>query len=89
MENGRSRQVLLKKHDITLNNLKIGECGIIASIAGEREFSSRLLEMGFTPGAVIRVWKIAPMGDPVIIALRAYKLALRRSDAKNILIEEM
>lgn len=81
--------MLLKKHDITLNKLKVGACGIIASIAGAGEFRSRLLEMGFTPGTTVAVWKIAPMGDPIIVALREYKLALRRFDAKNIIIEEV
>ncbi len=81
--------MLLKKHDISLSKLKIGqECRII-SVAGTDEFKGRLLDMGFTPETKVTLKRKAPLGDPIIIALRGYELALRRSDADNIIIEEV
>jgi len=41
----------------------------------------RIMEMGLTPGVLVRVRKIAPLGDPMEIHVRGYSLSLRRADA--------
>ena len=38
------------------------------------------MDMGITKGVLIKVIKIAPLGDPVAIALRGYTLSIRKSD---------
>jgi ferrous iron transport protein A len=43
--------------------------------------------MGITVGTVIAVKQIAPLGDPVEVALRDYRLCLRRDDLDLILVE--
>ena len=47
----------------------------------------RLLDMGVTKGATLRVERHAPLGDPVEIALKGYHLAIRMSEARNIEVE--
>ena len=89
MENGRLRQVLSKKHDITLSELKVGECGRIISVTGTGDFRGRLLDMGFTPETEVEVKLKAPFGDPIVLSVRGYELALRCSDADNIIIQEV
>ncbi len=81
--------MLLKKHDMTLSELKVGECGRIISVTGTSDFKGRLLDMGFTPETEVEVRRKAPFGDPIIVSIRGYQLALRRSDADNIIIEEV
>ncbi len=44
----------------------------------------RLLDMGITAGAELRVERHAPLGDPMQIAVKGYRLAVRLSDARNI-----
>ena len=44
--------------------------------------------MGLTPGVRLRVEKVAPLGDPVQIALRGYLLTLRQEDAARIAVQE-
>jgi Fe2+ transport system protein FeoA len=44
------------------------------------------MEMGVMPGAPIRVVKVAPLGDPIQICVRNYHLALRRDEARTILV---
>jgi Fe2+ transport system protein FeoA len=44
----------------------------------------RLLEMGVTPGCDLTVVRVAPLGDPVEVRLRGYRLTLRKSDAAHI-----
>lgn len=48
----------------------------------------RLLDMGLTPRTVVMVRKVAPMGDPIELALRGYALTLRKDDASSITVEE-
>ena len=43
-----------------------------------------LLDMGLIPKTLVRVQKVAPMGDPIEIQLRGYELTIRKEDAGQI-----
>lgn len=73
---------------MTLNDLPVGQSGRITAVGGEGALRLRLLDMGLIPKTVVRVVKIAPLGDPIEISLRGYALTLRREDAKRIEICE-
>lgn len=47
----------------------------------------RLLELGLTPGCVIRIVNVSPLGDPLELALRGGKLSLRKKEALSIEVE--
>ncbi len=47
----------------------------------------RLLEMGFIRGAVLRVVKLAPLGDPMELVIKGYHLSLRREESACILVQ--
>lgn len=65
--------------------LKIGEQGQIVSVDNmDFKLKRKLLEMGFTRGTLVKIKKIAPLGDPVSIEIRGYELCLRKCDLKNI-----
>ncbi|MBO6522212.1 MAG: ferrous iron transport protein A [Balneolaceae bacterium] len=49
--------------------------------------TTRLLEMGITPGIDLKVVRKAPLGFPIEIKVRGYLLTLRESEAKCIEIE--
>ncbi|HEY8805838.1 MAG TPA: FeoA domain-containing protein, partial [Clostridium sp.] len=49
----------------------------------------RIMDMGITIGVGIVVLGKAPMGDPIEIEVRGYKLSLRKNEAKDILVEAM
>ena len=72
---------------MTLNELNIGESGIITFVGGEGALRRRLLDMGLTPKTKVMVRKVAPMGDPIEIHLRGYELTIRIDDAKKIEVE--
>jgi ferrous iron transport protein A len=65
----------------TLAELGVGREGKVKQITGVDEISVRLLEMGLTPGVVVRVLGVAPLGDPIELELRGYRLSVRRSEA--------
>ncbi len=68
----------------TLDRVKPGHGGVIASIGGEGALRRRLLDMGLTPKTRVEVRKVAPMGDPIELYLRGYVLTLRGEDAAKI-----
>lgn len=47
----------------------------------------RLLEMGLLVGTHVEVVRYAPLGDPVEIKVRGYRLTLRRHEAELIRVE--
>ena len=73
---------------MTLNDLKIGQSGIITAVGGEGALRLRLLDMGLIPKTRVRVQKVAPMGDPIQIQSRGYELTIRREDAQRIEIRK-
>lgn len=74
---------MLKK----LDEMKIGETGLIKTISGEGKIRRRLFDMGVTPGAEVYLRKVAPLGDPIEVTLRGYELTLRKSEAALISLE--
>ena len=69
-----------------LINLKPGEHGIVYSIKGDSKLTKRLLALGCIEGTEIIMKMAAPLGDPLIINFRGFDLAIRKKDAKNIIL---
>ena len=74
-------------HSIRLNELKPGEFGRVTKVGGEGALRQHFLDMGVTPGTVLEMIKLAPMGDPMELRLHGYELTLRLADAEQIEIE--
>ena len=47
----------------------------------------RLQEMGLVEGTEFRVVKVAPLGDPIEIEVRGYRLCLRKKETAGIEVE--
>ena len=72
---------------MTLNELKIGQSGVITAVGGG-PLRCRLLDMGLIPRTAVKLMKVAPMGDPIEIRVRGYELTLRVEDAMKIQVKE-
>ena len=72
---------------MTLDTLPLQTDAVITAVGGEGALRLRLLDMGLIPGTVVRVEKIAPLGDPIELRVRGYSLSLRKEDARNIEVE--
>ena len=68
-----------------LAELKIGESAIIDSFT-DKDMALKLLEMGCTPGEVVKLDRIAPLGDPIAISVAGYLLSLRKAEASTVLV---
>ena len=69
-----------------LSELKRGQEALIDSFT-DYDLSLKLLEMGCLPGEVIRVTRIAPLGDPIAIWVSGYQLSLRKDEAATIKVK--
>ncbi|HUE75013.1 MAG TPA: ferrous iron transport protein A [Pirellulaceae bacterium] len=72
---------------MTLAELALGAGARVRNIAGTDEVANRLLEMGLTPGASLTVIGTAPLGDPLELEIRGYRLSIRRSEAARVEID--
>ena len=63
-----------------MSGLKEGTSARITCLHHDHRASKRLIDMGITPNTVITVKQIAPLGDPYIIEVRNYMLAVRKKD---------
>jgi ferrous iron transport protein A len=69
-----------------LSELRTGALARINSFEKNDVFL-KLMEMGCVPGEIIKVEKIAPLGDPISIAVAGYQLSLRLDEADNIFVD--
>lgn len=72
---------------MTLRDLKPGQEGKVVSLGEKGAIRRRIMDMGITPGVVIKVIKVAPLGDPIEVNVRGYELSLRKAEASQIEIQ--
>ncbi|MGV2829358.1 FeoA family protein [Myxosarcina sp. GI1(2024)] len=78
----------------TLRDLKVNQQGKVARFEAmddptKKAYKRKLLAMGLTPGTEFTVTRVAPLGDPVEIKVRGFKLSLRKDEAAALVIEEL
>lgn len=74
---------------LTLDQLAEGEKGVIEGYRAAEELHLRLKELGLVNGTRIQVKRFAPLGDPIEILVRGYKLSLRKQDAAKICVKRV
>lgn len=72
---------------MTLDQLKENESGTIMQI-GDEGLALQLLTMGFILGEKIKVERIAPLRDPILITSGMNYISIRKADAKQITINK-
>ena len=70
----------------SLDQLQTGQRARIDAVQGGDALVQRLLEMGMLEGDELEVVGFAPLGDPMEVRLRDYRLSLRRAEAARILV---
>jgi ferrous iron transport protein A len=73
---------------VSLNSLKTGDRGKVVRIAeGGQAYRSKLLSMGVTPGTDFSIVRFAPLGDPIELEIRGYRLSLRNAESEIVMVE--
>ena len=76
-------------NEVTLNTMTPGERGTIVRITTKTSsVRQRLMEMGLTKGTSIELVRYAPMGDPIEVRVKGYRLSLRRLEAETVLVHK-
>lgn len=71
----------------SLANMSVGTRARVVTIDGVDELACRLMEMGLTPGVELSLVGVAPLGDPLELEVRGYRLSVRRSEAARVEVE--
>jgi len=74
---------------VPLDQLPLGSRCRIEAVDENSESLLRLMEMGLTPGAVVVIEREAPFKSPYSVRLQGCTLAVRRSDARRVLVTPM
>jgi DtxR family Mn-dependent transcriptional regulator len=74
---------------VALKDLKPGEKGQIESVGGTGAVGRRILDMGVTRGSLVEVVRVAPLGDPVEVKVKGYRLTLRKNEAAAITVKKI
>lgn len=74
---------------LTLREIGIGESCKVVKLHGEGAIKRRIMDMGLTKGVVVKIVKVAPLGDPIEMNVRGYELSLRKADAELIEVEKI
>jgi ferrous iron transport protein A len=73
-----------------IRDLAVGCMGkVIGYSKVARSYKGKLLAMGLIPGTEFTVTRHAPLGDPVEIKVRGFKLSLRKDEANALFVEEI
>ena len=78
------------QYKISLDKLKKGDEAIIDSFAND-SLPAKFYELGFAPGAAIKIQHIAPFNGPICINIKHDDslIAIRKSEAALILAQEL
>ncbi len=74
---------------LTLRDIEIGQSCKVVKLHGEGAIKRRIMDMGLTKGVVVKIVKVAPLGDPIEMTVRGYELSLRKADAELIEVEKI
>ena len=69
-----------------LSQSKKGTGLIIQDLVCPGASRRRLIDLGIMKGVKITVKGVAPLGDPMIVEVNDCEIAIRKNDAKNIIV---
>lgn len=65
-----------------------GNSYLVKSLDYNNSASKQLIDMGITPDTTIYIDSVAPLGEPLVVKVRDYKVALRSKDLRALRVEE-
>jgi Fe2+ transport system protein FeoA len=71
----------------SLAAVPVGARARVARVNATGELRRRLLDLGVLPGEEVVVEAIAPVGGPVEITVKGYRLSLRKTEAETVVVE--
>ncbi len=72
---------------MTLDELTPGTGGVMKDLTAEGALGQRLMDLGFYPGATIKIVRNAPLVDPIELELDGYHVSIRHDEARHVEVE--
>ena len=72
---------------MTLSGMVPGDTGSVRDLSATGALGQRLMDLGFYPGARVRVVRNAPLVDPVEIELDGCHVSLRHEEADLVEVD--
>lgn len=70
-----------------MKDMNIGDTAVLTGYErASVNYRQKLLSMGLTKGTKITLLKFAPLGDPVEVEVRGFKLSLRKEEAEILIL---
>jgi Fe2+ transport system protein FeoA len=79
-------KLILNHTPRSLAALREGEEGVLETLDLPDDIATRLMELGFLPGARIRAGRAAPGGDPRVFEVDGSDVAIRRETASRLVL---
>lgn len=73
----------------SLDNLEIGKTAKVISINNKGSIKRRLLDLGIVPSSLITAVLGSPFNDPIAYKVKNAIVAIRKSDSRDIMVEEV
>ncbi len=74
---------------LRLAEARVGGTYRVVRVEADGAVKRRMLDMGLSPGTVVKVVGFAPLGDPIDIVVRGTNVSIRRSEAAAVIVEEV
>lgn len=71
-----------------LSQIKPNQTVIVSKLLSSGKSKQRLIDMGIYDGVRLKVKKLAPLGDPMEISVKDFTIAIRKSDAEQIIVTD-
>jgi len=76
--------------EVSLNTLLPGQRGTVERIESSvGSVRQRLLELGLIRGTVVELIRFAPLGDPMEVRIRGYRLSIRKDEAEAVILRKV
>ena len=72
----------------TLAELNPGDTAVVHAVANAGAKARRIMTLGITPGASVKMLRRAPLGDPMEFEVSGCLLTLRAEEASLVSVEE-
>ena len=70
---------------VSLNDLPIDNFGQVGYIK-DNNLKRRFLDLGLIPNTIVKTERYSPSGNPIAFNIRGTIIAIRKEEAKNILV---
>lgn len=69
------------------NLFRPGRSFLVRAVDYDSKVGKQLIDMGITPDTVIYIDGAAPLGEPLVVRVKDYKIALRSADLSALEVE--